>query len=136
MEKEYLIIGGAIVLLIGLLIIRACASGAVGYDDPYEIVPITYNPPAPEYVAFNLNDAIKVKLSGQGFKLLDKYNHDRLVYDMYFEELVSDKDGYCEFQAWEFMKIFGPHVFLGNDLFDANILIRSKDITVVKKSTF
>jgi len=98
-------------------------------DDPYEIVPINYNapaPPAPEYVAFNLNDAIKVKLTDEGVKVLKGTLYTS----------VKDKDGYYEFQGWVFIKLFGPHVRIDKDLFAAAILIRSKDITAVKKSTF
>jgi len=101
-------------------------------DDPYEIVPINYNaptPPAPEYVAFNLNDFIRVKLTDEG----------RKVWYEYYRELpfvsLSDNEGYNSFQALDFIKVFGPHLSYGNDLFNTNILIRSKDITEVKKST-
>jgi len=117
------IVIAGLLLLFGALLLF-CPGFFTAFERPRVRRPLPT--PAPEYVAFNLNDAIKVKLSGEGFEKLKGMPYDG----------VKDADGYFEFRAWEFLGIFGAHVFVGNDLFDANILIRSKDITEVKKSTF
>lgn len=68
--------------------------------------------------AFNLNDKVLVKLKEEGFKYwladLNEYMPEKLGTTM--EDLRSrcDKDGYIEFQTWEFMRVFGPTISIGS----------------------
>lgn len=64
-----------------------------------------------EWETFNINHYIKVKLKEQGYiHYMDSYNR-WLPEDMrkpleHFKS-KADKDGYCQFQAWDFIKMFG-----------------------------
>lgn len=67
--------------------------------------------------AFNVNDHILVKLKDSGFKYwLKKYNEwlpAELKVTIETLKEKSDKDGYVEFQAWEFLKLFGETISQG-----------------------
>lgn len=82
-------------------------------------------------IKFNVNNNIKVKLTTLGFQRLAD-EHNELIgrvpkwefrNALYYTDQV-DKDGYSEFQMWEFMRIFGPIVKIGGPLpFYTDILI-------------
>ena len=67
---------------------------------------------------YNINDKIKVKLTEYGNSILEKDVTDTLSmlkgfnYQDYFP-YHTDKDGYTEFQLWDFMQIFGSHFQMG-----------------------
>ena len=67
----------------------------------------------------NINDRIKVKLTGHGKSILDKVAEDTtstiktLISDKTYYPYRTDIDGYTEFTRWNFMKIFGPHFWNG-----------------------
>ena len=67
---------------------------------------------------YNINDKIKVKLTEYGNSILEKEVTDTLSrlkgfnYQDYFP-YHTDKDGYTEFQLWDFMRIFGSHFCMG-----------------------
>lgn len=67
---------------------------------------------------YNINDKIKVKLTEYGNSILEKDVADTLGrlkgfnYPGYFP-YHTDKDGYIEFQLWDFMRIFGSHFYMG-----------------------
>jgi len=70
----------------------------------------------------NINEDVKVKLTESGkvkFReyLLDTYNADENVITLY----KPDINGYTIFQLWDFMRIFGPHMYVGGEaLFEEN----------------
>lgn len=62
----------------------------------------------------NLNEYIKVKLTDKGKEIYRNYYHD--IDDKYVPTLNTDEDGYCKFQLWYFMRIFGEHFYMDCDL--------------------
>ena len=69
----------------------------------------------------NINDKIKVKLTEHGKAILDKDVANilpsqlikTLISDKTYYPYHIDKDGYIEFQLWDFMRIFGPYFWNG-----------------------
>jgi len=84
-----------------------------------------------DYLRFNLNDHVKVKLNDAGVKLwrqeYEKYLSEEFKKDNYFERYYkqrTDDEGYTEFALWDFMNIFGPHFSMGfNQPTDVNIYL-------------
>jgi hypothetical protein len=62
----------------------------------------------------NLNEYIKVKLTDKGKEIYRNHYHD--IDDEYVPTLDTDEEGYCKFQLWEFMHIFGEHFYMGGGL--------------------
>ena len=73
-------------------------------------------------INWNLNQYIAVKLTDKG-----RYIH-RQRYEELMKTIVSnggkgfsyclpkeDDDGFCKFQGWEFMQLFGPYMGLGTE---------------------
>ena len=62
----------------------------------------------------NLNDIIKVKLTPYGSEIYYKQFDD--VNKRYGREICEprmpkiDKEGYTEFQLWQFMELYGEHI--------------------------
>ena len=74
----------------------------------------------------NLNEFIKVKLTDKGKEIYRNYWHD--IDDEDVPTLEVDKEGYCEFQLWHFMKIFGEHFFmLGDSPCETNVKIQIRE---------
>ena len=91
-------------------------------------------PCPPEWVKFNLNDEIRVKLTDLGYGILAN-DHNEIWFpghvqrdaDSFKEE--ADAEGYTAFQAWQFMEIFGPSTGVGvRPSFATEILIRGSSI--------
>lgn len=55
----------------------------------------------------NLNEYIKVKLTDEGKEIYRNYYH--YIDDEHVPTLDVDEEGFCKFQLWEFMHIFGEH---------------------------
>ncbi len=75
----------------------------------------------------NLNEYIKVKLTDKGKEIYRNYYND--IYDDYVPTLDVDEEGFCKFQLWYFMRIFGEHFNMGGGLLcetDVKIQIREK----------
>ena len=68
---------------------------------------------------FNINDYIKVKLTGLGVSIHTehylKYLKDCHMFR--YAELTPyvDSEGYTKYQLWEFMNIFGEYMYTGSD---------------------
>jgi hypothetical protein len=62
---------------------------------------------------FNINDMIKVKLTERGLNIHKQYHLDLLGNLDISTVPEVDASGYSEFQMWEFMAIFGPHMYNG-----------------------
>jgi hypothetical protein len=63
---------------------------------------------------FNINDYVRVKLTDHGRKILDD-QHTEFKKVMPSAEPIHkpDEDGWCKFQLWELMSIFGQHLYNG-----------------------
>lgn len=60
------------------------------------------------YIA-NINDSIKVKLTVHGRDIL--YTHVANTHATIYYHYNPDEDGYIKFTLWEFMQIFGSHLW-------------------------
>ena len=75
----------------------------------------------------NLNDYIKVKLTDKGKEIYRNYYHE-IGYEMVLTTLDIDEEGYCKFQLWYFMRIFGEHFHMGCYLpCETNVKIQIKE---------
>lgn len=67
--------------------------------------------------AFNINDFIKVKLTDHGkdiyYHQYDEFNklYGGKIFKPRYPEV--DSEGYTRIQLWQFMNIFGPHLYNG-----------------------
>jgi len=72
----------------------------------------------PNYVDFNLNSNIKVKLNNYGRSILKKQHNELYsslrVIDVPYIPHPVDEEGYCTFQMYVFMNTFGSHVLAGS----------------------
>ena len=74
----------------------------------------------------NINEFIKVKLTDEGKEIYR--NHYRDIDDEYVPTLDVDEKGFCKFQLWEFMRIFGEHFHMGGDLpCETNVKIQIRE---------
>lgn len=89
-----------------------------------------------QFFKFNLNNKIKVKLTESGYHwLVNWYNEStkglkncRLYTTKYFID-ITDKDGFMEFHAWEFIQIFGNITKIGiSNYYETSILIKREDL--------
>lgn len=86
------------------------------------------------YLPININDSVKIKLNEAGYKHMVKYHkaialfeNTKDRYNIEYFKAKANKEGYTEFQLWDFMQIFGSHTCMGMDLlFDAYILFEYK----------
>lgn len=85
-------------------------------------------------VVVNLNEHVLVKLDDSGYKMWHEYWHRNDAYfgkDLFphitVEQLKTraDKDGYSEFQLWDFMQVFGgENIDIGQKSpYDLNVII-------------
>ena len=73
-----------------------------------------------ECKTFNINEFIKVKLtqkdkliySEHQIEIQKRFNRDKIKIDVPLDVKV-DSEGFSKFQLWEFMKIFGSHMYCG-----------------------
>jgi len=78
-------------------------------------------------LSMNVNETIKVKLKEPGIIIL-RNQHEK-IYDEHpnppkFVEPKIDGEGYCNFQLWDFMATFGPHLSMGFDVpFETEIIL-------------
>jgi hypothetical protein len=104
------------------------------------------------YIDFNLNDKILVKLHPIGYEhWMSKCNN---VFERAFTVTQNESvkqhikgieyfksrenaDGYISFQAWDFMNIFGESIWMGGEqMFDINIKVECKDNSEMWNKTF
>ena len=83
-----------------------------------------------QYKETNLNYYIKVKLTEKGKEIYREYLNDVLeeyeINDV--PKIEVDKEGYTEFQMWDFMCIFGKHFhMLGDNPCGINVLVQVKE---------
>jgi hypothetical protein len=62
---------------------------------------------------FNINDRVRVKLTDLGRKI-HRENWEPIVAPRAYHPRDEDKDGWSEWQMWELMNMFGPHLANGS----------------------
>jgi len=76
-----------------------------------------------KYAKVNLNDHVKVRLNDYGMCV---YKSFYAKYGLDASQLKMDKEGYVEFQLWDFMNVFGNSMHMGgNPPCDLNVLIQT-----------
>ncbi|UOR07172.1 hypothetical protein MUN82_08755 [Hymenobacter aerilatus] len=98
---------------------------------------------AEDYVEFNLNNYMLVKVTEEGYKAWHEREvvwRNRLPTTVSkeirqvptIEELKAkaDANGYTKFQGWHFVQIFGPSTTLGTNPFHATVLLKKEDLVV------
>ena len=81
---------------------------------------------------FNLNSTIKVRLKPEGVDMFYHRYDDLIEKGLIKERRMPkiDKDGYTEFQMWQFMNLYGEDTWIGMcPPYDTVILIDEKDLT-------
>ena len=85
---------------------------------------------------FNINEYVWVKLTpaGEEIYLRSLMTHPPKTREVRMRMSLGfanrDVDGYIRFQLWQFMQLFGAHLWNGCDPpFDSSIKIDSKDLT-------
>ncbi len=78
--------------------------------------------PEKDYVEFNTNSNVLVKLNPKGLKILDEY------YKSIKGFAGTSTDGYYQFQAHELMSLFGNHMYPNPPPFEPNIRISKKSL--------
>jgi len=80
---------------------------------------------------FNVNDYVRVRLTEKGHEIMRK-EHEALrdafpgVFDE-FKEKKADEQGWSNWQLWQLMKTFGPHIKMGMPIpFETEIDIPQK----------
>lgn len=86
----------------------------------------------------NINSYVYVKLTNLGIQLyIASINHrlannapKHLFIDENYVKSKINNDGYIEFQLWEFMRIFGEMLYIGNpnNFFEMEIAFDNKDL--------
>lgn len=65
-------------------------------------------------VVFNINNYIKVKLTEKGYQHYRDYHNqympEELVKPLEHFKAKADAEGYCKFQAWCFIQMFGDTI--------------------------
>jgi hypothetical protein len=87
---------------------------------------------------FNVNEHVWVKLNANGVELYRR-SFDCIPAEIResvgIPELKVDAEGYSKLQMWEFMQIFGSHVFNGcNPPFDPTVKFNSQDLKEVSET--
>ena len=85
------------------------------------------------YMRINLNDPVKVKLTDYGISIyyhrfdVINYKAGRTVCEPSYPKV--DKDGYTEFQLWDFMNIYGSYMKMGepNVICPLEIIFQEKE---------
>ena len=76
-----------------------------------------------EWIDFNINDYVKVKLTEKGKYIYD-HRYDETNIELLKREITPivpikleyDEEGYTEFQLWHLMEIYGKYLFNGCDI--------------------
>ena len=84
--------------------------------------------------SFNINNTVKVKLTEQGKKLLERDHNEfwgsrGILRDHPYKPHEEDENGYVKFQLWSLMYQLGKYCILGCEPpFDTVILIDDGDL--------
>lgn len=89
------------------------------------------------FIPFNLNDYIKVKMNQQGLAIYrkrydDLWNGKKPLFE--YQPPKTDENGWSEWQAWEFMHIFGQHLGNGfNNPCETSVYIQNNETDETKE---
>jgi len=85
-----------------------------------------------QYVVFNANHNIKVRLKDKGIEHIVKKHNEILPFKQHtsFNEYKkkADEFGYHEFQLWDFLDLFGGLGWGSSSYFDINIILESNNL--------
>jgi hypothetical protein len=97
-----------------------------------------------EYISFNLNHELLVKLSPEGLAHWKRYDDERLaLIKIHFPDytgqpkpiedyvLKQDVRGFIAIQGWQFVAIFGAVAGFGTKYFSAGVQMRAEDTELV-----
>ena len=92
-----------------------------------------------EYIDFNLNDYVQVKLNDEGHEIIKKqWDELRELYPNLsgeYKRKEVDKDGYSRFQMHTLMFVFGPCCFAGAIVvFNTNVKVQveAKEVRLIR----
>jgi hypothetical protein len=93
-------------------------------------------------LSFNINNSVWVKLTelGRSVYLADAHAWREALPEIARKNLTPvqlpvDEEGYSRFSGWEFMRVFGPYMYLGAPgVFDMNIRINSDNIHPIERN--
>jgi hypothetical protein len=72
------------------------------------------SPPSAMMAAMNLNDYVWVRLTEYGEGIFAAYYDTLGLEPAEYRRLVDAGSGWCKFQAWALMNMFGPHMGMGH----------------------
>ena len=84
-------------------------------------------------VPFNINDYVHVRLTPKG-RQIHRANHDDLVakiggLPLPYIPVVENMEGWSRWQAWDLMRVFGPHLYNGCVLpFETTIKVEPREL--------
>ena len=86
---------------------------------------------------FNINSSINVKLTETGMAIL-RNRHNELQQKFpavgEFKAPEVDENGYCSFQLWELMQVFGNYMYMGNNNLPFETTIAISDEYLVEQT--
>lgn len=78
----------------------------------------------PEFVDFNVNNYVLIKLTDFGRKAYQKYYREQGLLH-FFKEREEDEEGWSKWQMHELFDIFGKYFYIGQEIpFELNIRIK------------
>lgn len=76
-----------------------------------------------ESITVNVNDYVIITLKDKGKQILLDYNKSIGLPEEYYRK--PQEDGTYKLPMWEFMKLFGPYLYMGVEVpFETDIIIR------------
>ena len=79
-------------------------------------------------ISINLNDWIKVKLTFYGRQVFNTYYS---ALDIKPPVIEVDDNGYSAFQLWDFIQIFGSHIYMGaQNVIEPLEIIKEENYTI------
>lgn len=75
------------------------------------------------WTRFNINDKVRVRLTDHGH-FVHRKSHEQLVGHMRpgirdefpYIPPIEDSDGWSEWQLWDLMRTFGPHIWMTGEM--------------------
>jgi hypothetical protein len=92
-----------------------------------------------DFLAFNLNHYVLVKVLPKGFEAMRahySYMPAEWQKPLEYYQAQANEAGFVKFQLWEFMQVFGPLITLATEgLFETDVLFDSVDLKPVNQPT-
>jgi len=78
---------------------------------------------------YNINSNVWVKLTDKGKEIYNKHWDEILVGENLPAPVLTEVDGWAEFQMWDLMSIYGCHLYNGCVVpFETNIRFKADDL--------